>query len=205
MDIFTRMDGGAANRAEMFSIRHSKIDIMRRCVMAELVLCLAAVGQTAQVSPSFDVASVKPNKDIPDRNFYIELGTARHGEVTLHNTNMNDCIRYAYGLTSDDQISGPDWMASYNVRFDIVAKAPPDTSQDTLLLMMQRLLAERFHLTLRTKLKSVAHLELEAAKSGPRMPPSAEEPAYPDYRYGRGLLSYPTPRCMNSPCCCRGN
>jgi uncharacterized protein (TIGR03435 family) len=161
---------------------------MKNGAIAAIVFCLAAPGQTGGALPSFDVASVKPNNGAMD---HIETGTARHGEVILHNASMDDCIRYAYGLASNDQISGPAWMAAYQFRFDILAKAPPDTPQGSLLPMMQRLLAERFHLALHRESKLIAHLEIGVAKGGPRLPQVAEEPAAPRYIYGRGLLNYP--------------
>jgi len=160
---------------------------MRRTI-AGLVFCLTAAAQTAAELPSFDVASVKPNTDPGDR-ISINLGTARHGEVTLNNTNMNDCIRFAYGLSSNEQISGPLWMGDYKIRFDIDAKAPPDTPRDTLLLMLRRLLAERFHLALHGEPKPVAHYEIEVAKGGPKLPASGEEISRL-VSYGRGLLDY---------------
>jgi uncharacterized protein (TIGR03435 family) len=60
---------------------------------------------------------------------------------------LSECIRYAYGLASEEQISGPDWIRDRQFRFDIVAKAPADTPFDQLMLMTRNLLAERFHRT----------------------------------------------------------
>ncbi|HUA63725.1 MAG TPA: TIGR03435 family protein [Verrucomicrobiae bacterium] len=160
-----------------------------RGIIAALVLCLAGSAQTAKDLPSFDVASVKPNTELGN-TININLGTVRHGEVKLSNTNMNDCIRFAYGLSSNEQIAGADWMRSYKIRFDIDAKAPPETPRDRLLLMTQRLLAERFHLTLHRESKPVAHYEIEVGKGGPKLPESTEEPDSTLVGSGVGMLNY---------------
>ncbi len=98
----------------------------------------------AAAQPAFDVASVKPSPPPEGDLININLGGASHGVVTLANTTLSECIRYAYGLANEDQIAGPDWIRDRHIRFDITAKAPPATPPDELLAMMQTLLAQRF-------------------------------------------------------------
>ena len=150
---------------------------------------MAAAAQSVAGLPSFDVASLKPNTEVGS-TIQVNLGTARHGEVKLNNTNLNDCLRFAYDLASNDQIDGPDWMGSYKIRFDIDAKAQPDTPRDKLLLMLQRLLTERFHLQMHRAPKSIAHFDIEVAKDGLKLQPATEDPADRMISYGRGLLHY---------------
>jgi uncharacterized protein (TIGR03435 family) len=150
------------------------------------IACFSALAQ-----PAFDVASVKPSAPVPvGQNLNINLGSDHHGTVTLANTTLSECIRYAYGPASEDQISGPDWIRDRELRFDIIAKAPPETPADQLLLMMRSLLAERFHLVLHTEQKPVAHLELSLAKTAPKLHESKEEGDSVLRGYGRGLLYY---------------
>jgi uncharacterized protein (TIGR03435 family) len=150
-----------------------------------LVLPLAAaMGQT------FDVASVKPSPDTGGDSLNINLGTARHGVVTLTNTTLSECIQFAYGLSSEDQISGPDWIRDRRLRVDIVAKAPPDTPRDRLLLMTQALLAERFRLELHREPRPVAHYEISVAKGGPKLPEAKPDEPSGLVSYGRGKLHY---------------
>jgi len=167
---------------------------MRGAIAPLVLMLLAAVGAPAQGAadlPAFDVASVKPSLPVaPGQNININLGTARHGEVTLTNTNLSDCIRFAYELVSEAQIAGPDWLRSYELRYDIDAKAPPDTPRDRLLLMLQRLLAERFQLALHREPRPIAHLELQVAKSGLKLHASQDGAAAGRRYYGRGRLSY---------------
>jgi uncharacterized protein (TIGR03435 family) len=139
---------------------------------------------------AFEVASVKPSPPSQGDLLNINLGNASHGVVTLTNTTLSECIRYAYGLVSEDQISGPDWIHDRALRVDIVAKAPPDTPNDQLLLMTQNLLAERFRLALHREEKPISHLELVVAKAGLKMPETAGDKAVHPPEYRRGRLHY---------------
>src|SRR5579883_2980795 len=125
--------------------------------------------------PAFDVASVKVSPPQPGGLLNINLGTERQGEVTLGNVTLSECVRFAYGLASEDQIGGPDWIRDRRIRFDIDAKAPPGTPHEQILLMTQTLLAERFRLAIHREPKRVAHLELGLGKGAPKLKPSTEE------------------------------
>jgi uncharacterized protein (TIGR03435 family) len=159
----------------------------RIAFVMSLLSCTLLSGQTSPELPAFDVASVKVDKGPPD---YIDLGTPEHGQLRLHGVNMKDCIRYAYGLVSNQQIYGPDWIASYDYRFEIVARTSSDTPESQIQLMLRRLLAERFHLALHEELKAIAHLDLEVGKAGIQLPLSPIAPAKPRYIFGRALLNY---------------
>ena len=159
---------------------------------------LIALGSMVSISsgqessrPSFDVASVKPSPRIPNQDgLPINLGTSEHGTVKLANTTLSECIRWAYGLSSEEQISGPDWIRDRELRVDITAKAPPETSLEQLHLMGQRLLAERFQLAVHTEKRPVAHLDLTLVKNGPPRSES-QEPGPSTFRgFGRGRISY---------------
>jgi hypothetical protein len=77
----------------------------------------------AQTRPAFDVASLKPSPPRTGDLLYINLGTASHGTLTLSNACLADCLRYAYSITNDEQIAGPDWIKFKDVHFEIEAKA----------------------------------------------------------------------------------
>jgi uncharacterized protein (TIGR03435 family) len=73
----------------------------------------------------------------------------RGGRYEIHNASIVDLIRIAYGI--DDQLSkgdkvvgGPNWVEFD--RFEVIAKAAPNTPQDTMRRMLQALLADRFKL-----------------------------------------------------------
>ena len=154
-----------------------------------LVVLTAALGQTAAPPPSFDVASVKPSTDAGEL-LNINLGTAVHGVVTLRNTTLSECIQFAYNLSSEDLISGPDWLRDRKLRVDIEAKAPPVTPFNQLLLMMQGLLAERFQLVLHHEPRPMKHLDLTVAKGGLKLVAAKGEGPSNRIYYGRGRLNY---------------
>ena len=129
----------------------------------------------AAAPPTFDVASLKPVHSTGDL-YYANLGKALHGEVTLTNATLSDCLRYAYGITNDAQIQGPDWIRSKEVRFDIVGKASPETPFPELLLMLQTLLTERFHLVLHREPKDLPYLALTVGKKGSQLHQAADGP-----------------------------
>lgn len=76
---------------------------------------------------------------------------------------------YAFGITNEYQIAGPDWIKSRQYLFDIVGKAPADTQVSELRTMLQALLAERFHLGAHRESREVRHLELSIAKKGSKL------------------------------------
>ena len=158
---------------------------MRPTAILALLPFAAALAQTT----TFDVASVKPSPPSGDL-ININLGTLTHGVVTLTNTTLSECVQYAYGLVSEDQIGGPDWIRDRRLRVDITAKTSPDTPLDQVLLMTQALLAQRFHMELHREPKPVRHLELTIGKKGPKLPESKEGAALRPSTYNRGRLFY---------------
>ena len=135
---------------------------------------MAGVALPISAQPQFEVATVKQSPPLTGDLYAINLGTVQNGKVTLTNTTLSDCIRFAYGLVSDDQISGPDWIKFKEVRFDIVAQAPPDTPREQLLLMVQALLAERLGLSLHHEQREHSFLALVVGKNGSKL--SAAKP-----------------------------
>jgi uncharacterized protein (TIGR03435 family) len=81
-------------------------------------------------------------------------------------------ISWAYNVW-DFQISGgPGWIDS--ARYDIEAKADGGPSQDQMKLMMQRLLGERFKLSLHRGTKELPIYRLTEAKDGFKLRPLKE-------------------------------
>jgi uncharacterized protein (TIGR03435 family) len=78
-------------------------------------------------------------------------GVLRGGRYDLRNATMVDLISTAYGVEGDLVLGGPNWLETD--RFDVIAKAPQSTSPETLKLMLQNMLAERFKLVLRKDTK----------------------------------------------------
>ena len=129
--------------------------------------------------PEFEVASVRPSN--PDQS-YLDSATPslrvggdqylRFVQITLR-----DLIMLAYGLGAG-QIQGPRFLNGSPEnpadRFDIAAKVPAGATADQVPLMLQALLADRFHLRFHRDNKTMDIYALELAKSGPKMKESPE-------------------------------
>jgi uncharacterized protein (TIGR03435 family) len=141
------------------------------------ILTILTLPGKAQSQPEFDVASVK-RVDISKLGDLISMniGTVRGNELTFNNATLNDCIRFAYGVASNSQIDGPDWIRSKQVLYDIDAKSPSNTTREQLQTMMQGLLADRFKLVIHREHKVLSHYALVAAKGGLKMRPIKDVP-----------------------------
>lgn len=99
-------------------------------------------------TPQFEVATLKRTVP-PGDSHQITLAVVWVDRFTLSNVTLSDCLKFAYGLVSDDQIAGPDWIKSKTVLFEIIAKVEPNTPRGQLQLMTQTLLADRLKLKVR--------------------------------------------------------
>ena len=98
---------------------------MPRVMTISLLAVLSVVTVFAQSTPNpaFEVAAVKVNRSggIRPEKERILPG----GRIELSNFTLKEAIAPAYGIKSDLIVGGPKWINSE--RFDIVAKAAPDT------------------------------------------------------------------------------
>lgn len=142
--------------------------VMRTILIASLTLLGAGTG-LAQ-GPAFDVATVKVPAPVPlGTSISINLGTFRNGSLTLSNVTLAECLQFAYGIQSREQLAGPDWIGSREVRFDIVAKTAADTDLETARRMLQTLLADRIKLSVHREPRPISFLALVPAKNGPKL------------------------------------
>ncbi len=137
----------------------------------------ALLNGAASRGQQFEVATVKQSPPPEGDAININLGTVRNGRLTFANASLSDCIKFAYGIASDAQLAGPDWIKSKEVRFDIVAQAPADTPREQLALMLRTLLADRMKLVLHHEQKALPFLALVPGKSGPKFHAAKADPA----------------------------
>ena len=124
-----------------------------------------AAGTPAAKVPEFEVAEIKVNKSVNPGQ-----GKARvlpGGRFEMPNSTIKRLIVAAYNVHESTITGGPPWLESD--RFDIVAKAPPGTPRETLFLMLQSLLAERFKLTIHREERPLTVYALVVGKGGPRL------------------------------------
>jgi uncharacterized protein (TIGR03435 family) len=147
----------------------------------------AALAQTAENSPTFEVASVKPAAPITGNRISVMMrggpGTPDPGQITYNNVTLKNVLMNAYDVKGF-QISGPDWLDS--ARYDIVAKVPQGATKAQFRLMLQNLLAERFKLTLHREKKELPMYALVVGKNGPKMKESVDDVAAKDSSAPKG-------------------
>jgi uncharacterized protein (TIGR03435 family) len=153
-----------------------------------LVLQLLSIALVLAQPPTFDVASLKPSPPISGDLYRANLGTVSHGELTMTNVTLSDCVRFAYGITNDIQIAGPNWIKNKGVRFDILAKASPGTTVEQFPILLQALLAERFQLALHHEARETSYLALEIGKKGTKLTPAQQDPDPSANRNGLGQI-----------------
>jgi uncharacterized protein (TIGR03435 family) len=158
---------------------------MRSTSIAAALLILhgaAAFSQTPPAKPEFDAASVKPAQPIqPGARVMLGKqggpGTQDPGHVTFHSSTLMDLIRLAYDV-KDYQVTGPSWLTSE--RYEVEAKLPASATKEQFALMLQSLLAERFHLTLHHESKEFQGYELVVGKGGSKLKETSAEDAAAD-------------------------
>jgi bla regulator protein blaR1 len=140
--------------------------------------------------PTFDVASVKPNKA---GGMGMRIWVQPGGRFQADNVSLKSLIKMAYGV-QDFQISGaPPWLDSDKYDIEAKANAPSEVEMNKMTdaqrdesfernkLMVQALLADRFKLTLHKESKDAPIYVLVVAKNGPKLKEAtAEEMAPPD-------------------------
>jgi uncharacterized protein (TIGR03435 family) len=124
--------------------------------IAALAVCLQA--QT----PEFDAASIKPSATAGGRKSL----SSDPGRITYSSVTLRDCLMAAYDV-KDYQISGPDWMGTD--RYDIVATAGGAISDESMKLMLQKLLMARFQMTVHREQKELPVYAMVVAKNGTKL------------------------------------
>ena len=118
----------------------------------------------ADADPSFEVATLKPS--LPDGSGkYLRVAGRRY---RTHNTSLADLVEVAYGVHPRQIAGAPEWVSSD--KFDLVgvpdAAGEPNAAQ--WLLMMQKMLADRFKLAFHHEKREISAYVLSVAKNGPK-------------------------------------
>ena len=139
-----------------------------------VVLLSGAFGQSTPTKPAFQIADVHVSAHARnvacgsiDCGPNMQGGVLRAGRYELRQATMLDLIKTAYGVDPDTVVGGPSWLESD--RFDVTAKAPPATSAETVNLMLQELLADRFKLVVHKDMKPMPGFVLTVGKGKPKL------------------------------------
>jgi uncharacterized protein (TIGR03435 family) len=106
----------------------------------------------------FEAAEVKPDNIEGGRNEF----SYQHGRLLIERITAKAIIAFGYGVGQDRIVGGPSWVSSE--LFDLVAKADPTVTVADMRPMLQKLLAERFHLALHDEKRPIAVYGLTATK-----------------------------------------
>jgi len=110
-------------------------------------------------------------------------------QLTYTNVTIKNVLTMAYKVKAY-QIEGPAWMDTE--RFNISAKVPPGTTEAQFRVMLQNLLAERFHLKLHHETKEMPLMALVVGKNGPKLTESQPIAPPPDGGPSASAAASPT-------------
>jgi len=127
----------------------------------------------------------------------INLGAYYNGSLTMSDVTLSEALRFAYDLTSEDQVSGPDWIKSRDVaRYEIVAKAAGAVPLAQGRVLTQRLLADRLKVVVRKEARPLSFRALVQAPGGSKLvevDPNRPRTPQAGYVAGRIILTATAP------------
>ncbi|HVQ13460.1 MAG TPA: TIGR03435 family protein [Vicinamibacterales bacterium] len=134
---------------------------------------LSAQGRGGE-APTFDVASIKPNRT--GRGLAI-VTLQPSGRVSTDNMAVRDLIVTAYGIDEIQLVGLPAWATSE--RFSVEARTDGSVSNEQVRLMLRSLLADRFSLIVHNETRTLQALLLVLARKdgalGERLRRSGDE------------------------------
>jgi uncharacterized protein (TIGR03435 family) len=176
---------------------------MRLTVSCCIALLVSGVAGFA-AGPTFDAASVKliSPEVVLDGRITGGPGTSDPGRFRAPRINMWNLLTKAFGMNLD-QFVGPAWLREYPTQnlYAVMATMPPDTTQQQFQLMLQNLMAERFHLVFHSETRNYPGYELVLDRGGPKLkevtPTPADDPGAGTSSIGfanppRGADGFPT-------------
>jgi uncharacterized protein (TIGR03435 family) len=137
---------------------------MRTCLKAGILATIAGLvfGQSA---PSFEVSSIRLS---PAWQPGMTEGVSLDGSRLSSSRNpLRGLILSAYNIPYWRLTGEPTWVDSD--AYDIVGTFPPNTSPDTVKLMLQTLFADRFKMTVHRETRDAPVYALVVGKDGPKL------------------------------------
>jgi uncharacterized protein (TIGR03435 family) len=136
------------------------------------VLALVALACCNLSAQTFEIASVKlspPETGTGARSTGAIPRQQQSTRIYYPHVSLKAVIAAAYGV-EPDRVNGPQWLA--DERYDIEAKMPNGASPDQISVMLQHLLADRFHMTAHEETRPAKGFGLIAARGGVKLPPA---------------------------------
>ena len=139
---------------------------MRNILFLILIVTFALFAQPP-ARPQFEVASIKRSEE--QGTMYVR---SLPGGRLLVNAPVRLMLMNAYSVEFSQLVGAPDWLSSETWTID--ARAPGNPTRDELMLTLQSLLAERFHLKVHHSSREMSVYALTVGKNGPRLPAPKE-------------------------------
>jgi len=127
------------------------------------LLTAQAPTSAQSTGPVFEAASVKRNTSIGRGPLRVQPG----GRFIATSNPLEQLIEFAYDITPVQLVGIPDW--GVKDRFVIIATAGHEAPEAEVRLMLQSLLAGRFHLVLRQEQREMPIHELVLARADGRL------------------------------------
>ena len=161
--------------------------------------------------PGFAVVSVRPT----DPNEDLSHGGISPDSYHAERTTIKEVLGYAFGLGYDHElVNAPAWLT--HEHFDIqgklddnqvatLRKLSRDDRDEQMRLMVQSMLADRFHLIYHFETRELPVYLLEVAKSGLKCPrdtasqPAIADPSRPRFRWSSAPAPPPPPPGWHPP------
>ncbi len=130
-------------------------------ILCGLLMAGAVWGQPSEMA--FEVASVKLYVSPPGKRAFTFYGAnpirISGNRITIRLARVSGLVAAAYGVKDFQVSGGPGWASS--AMWDIDAKAPGDgeVTMEQARVMLQNLLASRFHVKLRHETKEIPVLQ----------------------------------------------
>ncbi len=101
--------------------------------------------------------------------------TSPGGRFRANAIDLKFLLEWAYGIQPSQHSGGPSWMETD--RYDVVAKAEGNPTDDQMKLMTQTLLVDRFNLKLHHEMRKIPVYVISVGKAAPKLfPPKDGEP-----------------------------
>jgi uncharacterized protein (TIGR03435 family) len=172
---------------------------MRTVLALFALLSISAFAQSPAAPKSFVIVDVHASPFTS--NPFMHGNSIQGDRYFLTQATMAELIASAYGVDVANVHGGPAWLERDH--YDIRAKVPPRTTPDDIKLMLRSLLADRFHLVVKTGTAPMPTYILSASSGKPKMKESegADDascvPLPPPQNTPPGAPSYTTVACKN--------
>jgi uncharacterized protein (TIGR03435 family) len=154
------------------------LHMSRTLTLAALLVLALDCGHCQDVvkTVAFEAASIKPCKPGtpappgtgPPMVKWIYPG----GRFNANAATLQFLLEWAYGIIPEQHSGGPAWME--NERYDIVAKAAGNATDQEMKLMVRTLLTDEFKLKLHIERREMSVLAVSLGKSEPKLFPAKE-------------------------------